>query len=182
MQDALFELGVAPSSTLAFIGSTQARSSSFSARRSLANVPRYSQATLEALLAIPISRLVGAYGPVGRSDSQVATRTTAEADLSQSLAPQRRVAIAGSLLASLGPILAGSCSHSVPGLLITEVGRLSASPRTAQLTVHALRASCLVSDKLYASSVPQHCRPTTFYAVATSREWLFVLQLSWQPR
>ncbi|ORY88445.1 major facilitator superfamily domain-containing protein [Leucosporidium creatinivorum] len=75
MQDALFEIGVAPSSTLSFIGSTQA--------------------TLQALFAIPISRLVAVYG-------------------------NRRVAIAGSLLAGLGPILAGSCSTSVPGLIITE--------------------------------------------------------------
>lgn len=75
MQDALYEAGVAPASTLAFIGSTQA--------------------TLEAVLAIPISRLVAAYGP-------------------------RRVAIAGSVLAGLGPILAGSCTRSVPGLMLTE--------------------------------------------------------------
>lgn len=79
MQEALFEAGVAPSSTLSFIGSTQA--------------------TIEALFAVPISRLVAAYGP-------------------------RRVAIVGSILAGLGPILAGSCSHSVAGLIITEVSRV----------------------------------------------------------
>ncbi|GAA6020556.1 hypothetical protein JCM10207_008667 [Rhodosporidiobolus poonsookiae] len=74
-QDELVRTGLAPSSTLAWIGSVQA--------------------SLEALLAIPCSRLVAAYGP-------------------------RRVALAGTVLAAAGPILAGSCTHSVPGLLITE--------------------------------------------------------------
>lgn len=80
MQDALFEIGVAPSSTLSFIGSTQVslflpgaliypRSLSRSHRRKLGSSaaddlldPK--QATLEALFAIPISRLVAAYGNV----------------------------------------------------------------------------------------------------------------------
>ncbi|KAK4053336.1 hypothetical protein OIO90_003948 [Microbotryomycetes sp. JL221] len=73
-QDALEERGVAPSSTLAFIGSTQA--------------------VLQALMAIPNRKAIEAYGP-------------------------RRCAIVGSLLAGLGPILAGSATHSVPGLVVT---------------------------------------------------------------
>ncbi|BGP43511.1 hypothetical protein JCM10449v2_007546 [Rhodotorula kratochvilovae] len=74
-QDALVAANVAPASTLAFIGSTQA--------------------TMQAILAIPISRLIAAYGP-------------------------RRVALAGTLCAGLGPILGGFCTNSVVGLLFTE--------------------------------------------------------------
>ncbi|GAA6040674.1 hypothetical protein JCM8097_000870 [Rhodosporidiobolus ruineniae] len=74
-QDALVAEGLAPASTLAWIGSTQA--------------------CIEALLAIPISRLVAAYGP-------------------------RKLALIGTLFTSLGPILAGSCTNSVGGLVVTE--------------------------------------------------------------
>jgi hypothetical protein len=75
-QDALFAEGLAPSSALAFIGSTQA--------------------TLEAVFAIPISRIVARYGP-------------------------KRIAIIGGVLSGLGPILAGSCTRSFAGMMITEV-------------------------------------------------------------
>ncbi|WWC91854.1 uncharacterized protein L201_006801 [Kwoniella dendrophila CBS 6074] len=74
-QDALHAAHVAPTSTLAFIGS--------------------SQGVLEGLLAIPISALVVRFG-------------------------NRNVGIVGAILSGLGPILAGFCSRSVPGLLITE--------------------------------------------------------------
>ncbi|GAA5956637.1 hypothetical protein JCM8115_000631 [Rhodotorula mucilaginosa] len=74
-QDALVAEGLAPSSTLAFIGSTQV--------------------SLEAIFAIPIGRLVGAFGP-------------------------RRVAIVGSLFTGLGPVIAGSFVHSYGGLLVFE--------------------------------------------------------------
>lgn len=74
-QDALVSKGLAPSSTLAFIGSTQA--------------------TLEAVFAIPIGRLVSAYGP-------------------------RRIAILGSICTGLGPIIAGSCTNNFAALLVTE--------------------------------------------------------------
>lgn len=74
-QDALVADGLAPSSTLAFIGSTQV--------------------SLEAIFAIPIGRLVGAYGP-------------------------RRVAIVGSLFTGLGPVIAGSCVNSYAALLVFE--------------------------------------------------------------
>ncbi|TNY17557.1 major facilitator superfamily domain-containing protein [Rhodotorula diobovata] len=74
-QDALVSADVASASTLAFVGSTQA--------------------TMQAVLAIPISRLIAAYGP-------------------------RRVALAGTACAGLGPILASFCTRSIPGLLITE--------------------------------------------------------------
>ncbi|GAA5982515.1 hypothetical protein JCM10908_006679 [Rhodotorula pacifica] len=72
LQDALVAQGLAPSSTLAFIGSTQV--------------------SLAAILAIPIGRLVGAFGP-------------------------RRVAIAGSLFTGLGPVLAGSFTGNFGALL-----------------------------------------------------------------
>ncbi|GAA5985615.1 hypothetical protein JCM10908_007043 [Rhodotorula pacifica] len=74
-QDALVGQGLAPSSTLAFIGSTQV--------------------SLEAIFAIPIGRLVGAFGP-------------------------RRVAIVGSLFTGLGPILAGSFTGNFAALLVFE--------------------------------------------------------------
>ncbi|WWC64739.1 uncharacterized protein I303_107350 [Kwoniella dejecticola CBS 10117] len=74
-QDALHAAELAPTSTLAFIGSTQA--------------------CLEALFAIPISALVVRYG-------------------------NRNVAMVGALLSGLGPILAGWCTKSVAGLLVTE--------------------------------------------------------------
>ncbi|BGO95932.1 hypothetical protein NBRC10512_005482 [Rhodotorula toruloides] len=74
-QDALVTAGLAPSSTLAFVGSVQA--------------------TMEAILAIPIARIVSAYGP-------------------------RRVALVGSAFVGLGSILAGWCTGSVAGLIITE--------------------------------------------------------------
>ncbi|KDE08182.1 hypothetical protein MVLG_01661 [Microbotryum lychnidis-dioicae p1A1 Lamole] len=53
------------------------------------------QAASEAAFAIPIMRLVGAYGP-------------------------RKVAIVGAFIASSGPFLASFCSKSFTGLLITE--------------------------------------------------------------
>ncbi|GAA5936532.1 hypothetical protein JCM3775_000846 [Rhodotorula graminis] len=74
-QDALVTADVATASTLAFVGSTQA--------------------TMQAILAIPISRLIAAYGP-------------------------RRVAVAGTACTALGPLLASFCTRSVPGLLVTE--------------------------------------------------------------
>lgn len=74
-QDALVAEGLAPSSTLAFIGSTQV--------------------SLEAIFAIPIGRLVGAFGP-------------------------RRVAIVGSLFTGLGPVIAGSFVNSYGALLVFE--------------------------------------------------------------
>lgn len=74
-QDALVARGLAPSSTLAFIGSLQA--------------------TVQAVFAIPIARLVRAYGP-------------------------RRVAVAGAIFTGLGPILAGWCTENFAALLITE--------------------------------------------------------------
>ncbi|GAA5888361.1 hypothetical protein JCM6882_008592 [Rhodosporidiobolus microsporus] len=74
-QDALVAQGVASSSSLAWIGSTQA--------------------SLEAIAAIPCSRLVAAYGP-------------------------RRIALIGSALISAGPILASFCTTSIPGLVVTE--------------------------------------------------------------
>ncbi|GAA5847378.1 hypothetical protein JCM9279_000265 [Rhodotorula babjevae] len=74
-QDALVTADVASASTLAFVGSTQA--------------------TMQALLAIPISRLIAAYGP-------------------------RRVALFGTACTALGPLLASFCTRSVPGLLVTE--------------------------------------------------------------
>nr|XP_019010463.1 uncharacterized protein I206_04932 [Kwoniella pini CBS 10737]OCF49244.1 hypothetical protein I206_04932 [Kwoniella pini CBS 10737] len=74
-QDALHSADLAPTSTLAFIGSTQA--------------------SLAAFCAIPISAIVAKYG-------------------------NRNVAIAGAILSGLGPILAGWCTHSVAGLLVTE--------------------------------------------------------------
>ncbi|KAK6909057.1 hypothetical protein I203_103068 [Kwoniella mangroviensis CBS 8507] len=74
-QDALHAAQLAPTSTLAFIGSTQA--------------------TLAALCAIPISALVTRYG-------------------------NRNVAIIGAILSGVGPILAGWCTRSVAGLLVTE--------------------------------------------------------------
>lgn len=76
LQDALYEAGAAPTATLSWIGSTLA--------------------THQAIWAVPIIRLAGAYGP-------------------------KRVAVFGSLCAGLGPIIAGSCSRSIPGLVITEV-------------------------------------------------------------
>ncbi|GAA5998831.1 uncharacterized protein JCM10292_005731 [Rhodotorula paludigena] len=75
LQDALTTRGVAPAGTLAWIGSTQA--------------------TMQAVLAIPINRAVAAYGP-------------------------RRIALAGTVCAGLGPLLGSFCINSVPGLLITE--------------------------------------------------------------
>ncbi|GAA5973948.1 hypothetical protein JCM11641_001236 [Rhodosporidiobolus odoratus] len=75
LQDALVAKGVAPSSTLAWVGSTQA--------------------TLEAVLAVPCSRLVAAYGP-------------------------RRVALAGSVFCAVGPLLASFCTNSIAGLVLTE--------------------------------------------------------------
>ncbi|GAA5906385.1 hypothetical protein JCM6882_002715 [Rhodosporidiobolus microsporus] len=74
-QDALVAQGLAPSSTLAWIGSTQA--------------------SIEAIAAIPVSRLVAAYGP-------------------------RRVALAGAFFTSAGPLFGGFCTKSVAGLVITE--------------------------------------------------------------
>ncbi|GAA6040713.1 hypothetical protein JCM8097_000887 [Rhodosporidiobolus ruineniae] len=74
-QDALVAEGVGSSSTLSWIGSTQA--------------------CIQALLAIPISRLVAAYGP-------------------------RRVAVAGSLFAGIAPILASFSTRSIGGLVVTE--------------------------------------------------------------
>ncbi|KAK4048906.1 hypothetical protein OIV83_004462 [Microbotryomycetes sp. JL201] len=74
-QDALEEKQVASSSTLAFIGSTQA--------------------TFQAIFAIPIRRIVAAYGP-------------------------RNVALVGGALAGIGPILASFASNSVPGLLFLQ--------------------------------------------------------------
>ncbi|KAK4053335.1 hypothetical protein OIO90_003947 [Microbotryomycetes sp. JL221] len=74
-QDALEEAGVAPASTLAFIGSTQA--------------------TFQAVLAIPTRRTVAAYGP-------------------------RNCALVGGTLAGFGPILASFVTRSVPGLIFTQ--------------------------------------------------------------
>ncbi|GAA6040702.1 hypothetical protein JCM8097_000882 [Rhodosporidiobolus ruineniae] len=74
-QDKLVAEGVGSSSTLAWIGSTQA--------------------CMEALLAIPASRLVAAYGP-------------------------RRVALLSTFFTSLAPLLASFCTHSVGGLVVTE--------------------------------------------------------------
>ncbi|GAA6040718.1 hypothetical protein JCM8097_000890 [Rhodosporidiobolus ruineniae] len=73
-QDALVAEGVGSSSTLSWIGSTQA--------------------CVQALLAIPVNRLVAAYGP-------------------------RRIAVAGSLFAGLAPILASFSIHNVGGLVVT---------------------------------------------------------------
>lgn len=75
-QAALFKEGLAPASTLSYIGSTQA--------------------AVEAIIAIPVSRLVATYGP-------------------------RRIATIGAVLTGLGPIIAGSVTHSVAGLMLTEV-------------------------------------------------------------
>ncbi|KAJ1545300.1 hypothetical protein HK405_008018, partial [Cladochytrium tenue] len=74
-QDRLVADGLAPSSTLVWIGSAQA--------------------SVESLLIIPGDRLVAAYGP-------------------------RRVALVGTFFAAAGPILAGFCTNSVVGLILTE--------------------------------------------------------------
>ncbi|GAA5851936.1 hypothetical protein JCM8547_000104 [Rhodosporidiobolus lusitaniae] len=74
-QDALVERGLAPSSTLAYVGSTQA--------------------AIQAIMAIPNSRLVARYGP-------------------------RNIALLGTFFASAGPIFASLCVNSVPGLVVTE--------------------------------------------------------------
>lgn len=76
-QDALYAKGLAPASTLSFIGSTQA--------------------TLQALFAIPIARLVTRFG-------------------------NRNVALVGAALSGLGPILAGSCTENLAAMIVTEVG------------------------------------------------------------
>ncbi|KAM0787229.1 hypothetical protein ACM66B_006467 [Microbotryomycetes sp. NB124-2] len=75
LQDALEEKQVASASTLAFIGSTQA--------------------TFQAIFAIPARRIVAAYGP-------------------------RNVALVGGTLAGIGPILASSVTRSVPGLVFFQ--------------------------------------------------------------
>lgn len=54
------------------------------------------QSSAEAIFAIPCARLAAAYGP-------------------------RKISIAGSIFAGLGPILAGFCTKSVGGLIVTEV-------------------------------------------------------------
>ncbi|GAA5866484.1 hypothetical protein JCM8547_000639 [Rhodosporidiobolus lusitaniae] len=74
-QDALVAEGLADSSTLSWIGSTQA--------------------TIQAIMAVPNSRLVAAYGP-------------------------RNVALVGSFFTFAGPVLAGFCTKSVGGLVVTE--------------------------------------------------------------
>ncbi|GAA6058995.1 hypothetical protein JCM10212_001705 [Sporobolomyces blumeae] len=75
LQDALVSSGIAPSSTVSWIGSTQA--------------------TIQALLAILMVRLVASFGA-------------------------RTCAIVGSLCIGLGPLLASFCVHSVVGLALTE--------------------------------------------------------------
>ncbi|KAI9360758.1 putative monocarboxylate transporter [Zopfochytrium polystomum] len=75
LQDRLVAEGLAPASTLVWIGSVQA--------------------SIESVIALPGARLVAAYGP-------------------------RRVALVGSILAAVGPILASFCTHSVAGLIVTE--------------------------------------------------------------
>ncbi|GAA5834577.1 hypothetical protein JCM11251_007043 [Rhodosporidiobolus azoricus] len=74
-QKALVTEGLAPSSTLAWIGSTQA--------------------TIQAAAALPVSRLVAAYGP-------------------------RTIALIGSMFISAGPLLASFCTKKLAGLVITE--------------------------------------------------------------
>ncbi|GAA5900858.1 hypothetical protein JCM6882_007682 [Rhodosporidiobolus microsporus] len=74
-QDAFVAEGLASSSALAWIGSTQA--------------------TIQAIAALPISRLVAAYGP-------------------------RRIALIGSFFASAGPILGSFCTKNIGGLVVTE--------------------------------------------------------------
>ncbi|GAA5973947.1 hypothetical protein JCM11641_001235 [Rhodosporidiobolus odoratus] len=74
-QDALVAQSVAPSATLAWVGSTLA--------------------TLQAVLAIPINRLVAAYGP-------------------------RRIALIGSILCAAALILASFCTRSIGGLVVTQ--------------------------------------------------------------
>ncbi|KAM0752063.1 monocarboxylate permease Mch4 [Meredithblackwellia eburnea MCA 4105] len=74
-QEALVREGVASSSTLAFIGSAQT--------------------VVEAVAAIPASRLVGRFG-------------------------SRNIALVGTFMCGLGPVIAGSCSHNVPALIISE--------------------------------------------------------------
>lgn len=117
-QDALFAEGLAPSSALAFIGSTQA--------------------TLEAVFAIPISRIVARYGP-------------------------KRIAIVGGLLSGLGPILAGSCTRSFGGMMITEVRlvrleRVNPTQLYPRTNAHASRASSSASVRRCVSSAPSACR------------------------
>ncbi|KAI9349800.1 putative monocarboxylate transporter [Zopfochytrium polystomum] len=75
LQDRLVAEGLAPASTLVWIGSVQA--------------------SVESVIALPGARLVAAYGP-------------------------RRVALVGSILAAVGPVLASFCTHSVAGLIMTE--------------------------------------------------------------
>lgn len=97
LQDALYESGAAPTATLSWIGSTLA--------------------THQAIFAVPIIRVVGAYGP-------------------------KRIAIIGSLLAGIGPIIAGSCSRSVPGLVVTEVR----TTRLGLVPIHTAALSGSVSE------------------------------------
>lgn len=114
LQDALFERGVAPSSTLSYIGSTQVRSKACA-----------SAATAELTLGDRTGHLASSvrhsHQPIYRclrsSELLIARGRT----LCHSVRfLQRRVALVGSIVAGLGPILAGSCSTSVPGLIVTE--------------------------------------------------------------
>lgn len=85
--------GLAPSSTLAFIGATLA--------------------AMQAIFAIPSARLVSAYGPVRPAIPPLAPAT-------HKLAKQRRMALLGTSLVGSGPVLASFCTHSVAGLVVTE--------------------------------------------------------------
>jgi len=95
-QDALVTAGVGEASQLAWIGSTQA--------------------TLQALFAVLVGRLVAHYGAVSSLSLPYHENL---------LTPgfslmQRNCAVAGTLLLGAGPLLGSFCTHSLVGLALTE--------------------------------------------------------------
>jgi hypothetical protein len=87
--------GLAPTSTIVFIGSAQA--------------------TVQAAAALLNTRLVAHYGAV----RLFFLSPSPDFEITLLLC-QRNVALVGSFLLSLGPILAGCCTHSLAGLILTE--------------------------------------------------------------